>query len=513
MLGFRGFRRHQTGLWLFLCLSLTVPLELLARQDVKEAIVKIYTVHNSPDYYDPWSMHGPSASMGSGCIVKGNKILTNAHVVSDETFIQVRRFGESKRFQAHVASISHAADLALLIVDDPAFFDGVEPLAVAGLPHAQQEVLVYGFPMGGDTLSITKGVISRIENQTYAHSSASFLAVQIDAAVNPGNSGGPAIIDNQIVGVAMQGMSQADNIGYIVPAPIIRHFLDDIQDGAYHGFPSMGVLLQSMENSSLKEMYRMTNGMTGMLVTKILPDSPADGRLKQGDVLLSVDQIPVADDGTIEFRPKERTSVSYLVQKHQIGDPLDIEVWREGKKESLKLILNHPLEDDRLIPLEQYDTTPDYFIYGGVVFCPLTQNLLKAWGAKWYDAAPKDLLALLGNNVKTDDRDQVVLALKVLAADVNEGYHETANWAITEVNGKPIRNLKELVAQVEAGAGRFIVFADKQGNQLVLNREKVEAQKAAILKTYHIPQDRSANLMTAEKPSQVAEDALTHKSP
>jgi S1-C subfamily serine protease len=160
-------------------------------QDVREAIVKIYSVHDRPNYYNPWISSGPRRSTGSGCIVEGNRILTNAHVVEDQTFLQVRRNGDSRRVQARLVAVSHEADLALLELEDESIFAGVEPLAYGDLPNTQEEVLVYGFPLGGDTLSITKGVLSRVEHQNYAHSSCEFLAGQLDAAINPGNSGGP----------------------------------------------------------------------------------------------------------------------------------------------------------------------------------------------------------------------------------------------------------------------------------------------------------------------------------
>ncbi|MFH0879642.1 MAG: serine protease, partial [Lentisphaerota bacterium] len=441
----------------------------------------------------------------SGCIIKGKKILTNAHVVSDETFIQVRRYGDSKKFQARVIDVSHAADLALLSVDDPAFFDGVEPLDVGELPKSQEEVLVYGFPMGGDTLSITKGVVSRIEHQTYAHSSASFLAVQIDAAINPGNSGGPAIIDNKIVGVTMQGMTQADNIGYIVPAPIITHFLLDLEDGRYDGYPSLGVVMQNMESPTLKKKYRMPEDKTGMLIVYVVPGSPADGFLKQGDVIMSVEEHPIADDGTIEFRPRERTSVSYLIQQHQVGDPMNLTMLRDGEEKAMTVKLSRSLERDRLIPLEQYDVLPTYYIYGGVVFCPLSLDLLKAWGPEWYDQAPEDLVSMLGFNYAKADQDEVVLALKVLAADANQGYHDIANWVVAEVNGKKIKNLKDLISILEGSQDEFVVLKNRWGNQIILDRKQAEKDEADILNIYRIRDDRSGNLQ--DKTEGIQKDA------
>jgi S1-C subfamily serine protease len=464
-------------------------------RDVRDSIVKIYTVHNSPDYFNPWSMHGPYNSTGSGSVISGRRILTNAHVVRDQTFVQVRRYGDAKRYLARVLSVAHDADLALLTVDDPAFFEGIEPLEFGKLPQTQQEVLVYGFPMGGDTLSITKGVVSRIEHQNYAHSSCNLLAVQIDAAINPGNSGGPALVDGRIVGVAMMGMRQADNIGYIVPVPIIEHLLADLEDGRRDGIPSLGLVLQDMENPGLKRKYKVPENRTGMVVIRMAHGSPAENLLREGDVLLSVDGHPVADDGTVEFRPRERTSVSYFIQLHQVGEPANLEIMRDGEALPVQVRLNRRLEQDWLVPMEQYDLLPTYYVYGGVVFSPLTVNLLQSWGANWYEKAPRDLVARLGFNFVTPEQDEVVLALRVLAADVNEGYHDLSAWTVEKVNGQKVKNLRHLIEIIEqAGDDPFIVLENEWGQQLVLDREKADQTGPQILETYRIPKDRSADL-------------------
>ncbi len=468
--------------------------------DIEGAIVKIYTIHDMPDYYNPWSMHGPFASTGSGCIIAGHRILTNGHVISDETFVQVRRYGDAKRYTARVLSVSHAADLALLTVDDPEFFKDVKTLDFGELPKSQQEVTVYGFPLGGDTLSTTKGVVSRIEHQTYAHSSDNLLAVQIDAALNPGNSGGPAISEGKIVGVAMQSISQADNIGYIVPVPIIQHFFKDIADNRYDGIPSLGVVLQNLENPDLRRKYDVPDKTSGVLVLKVLPRSSAEGSLQSGDVVTAVEGHPVANDGTVEFRPRERTSVSYFVQEKQVGDPLTVDILRAGEPKTVTVTLAHALENDRIVPMERYDILPTYYIYGGVVFCPLTINLLKEWGNDWYNKAPEDLVAPLSFNYVTDDKDEIVIALKVLPVDANQGYHDYSNWEIAEVNGKKIRNLRELIQIVETDRSQpFVTFKDKWGRQIVLNRETVAKNEADILSTYRITSDRSADLKGSDK--------------
>ncbi|MBP7830559.1 MAG: trypsin-like peptidase domain-containing protein [Kiritimatiellae bacterium] len=484
----------KRGLRLLLFLVLAASA---AARDVRDSIVKIYTVHNTPDYFNPWSMRGPFSSTGSGCVIPGKRILTNAHVVGDQTFIQVRRNGEARRYVARVLAVAHDADLALLAVDDPAFFEGVEPLEFGELPRTQQEVLVYGFPMGGDTLSITKGVVSRIEHQNYTHSSCNLLAIQIDAAINPGNSGGPAVVDGRIVGVAMQAMRQADNIGYLVPAPVIQHLLRDLEDGRRDGIPSLGLMLEDMENPGLRKKYKLPDDRTGVLIVRIAHGSPTEALLREGDVLLSVDGHAIANDGTVEYRPRERTSVSYWIQQHQLEETANLEILRDGEVLPVQVRLTSRMEQDWLVPLDQYDILPTYYIYGGIVFSPLTVNLLQAWGGNWYEKAPRDLVARLGFNMVTPEQDEVVLALRVLAADVNEGYHTVSSWTVETVNGEKVRNLKHLIGRIEGAADDpFIVLENEWGQKLVLDREQAERTGPRILETYRIPQDRSLDLAT-----------------
>ncbi len=466
----------------------------LAQADVREAIVKVYTVSNYPDYYNPWSMEGPRASSGSGCIIEKNLILTNAHVVSNQTFLQVRKYGDTQRYRAKVVAVSHLTDLALLTVEDLGFFDGITALDFGQLPETQQEVLVYGFPVGGDMLSITKGVISRIEHQPYVHSSSVFLAGQIDAAINPGNSGGPVLVDDKIVGVVMQGIPSAQNIGYMVPTPVISHFFTDLADGTLNGYPSLGIGLQDMENEDLRRYYRMEEGMNGVLINQIVPGGPADGNLKIDDVLLFIEDFPIGNDGTVEFRPNERTQLNYVIQQKQIGEELKVTILREGEKKETRVNLSRPLTKDRLVPMEQYETLPTYYIYGGLVFCPLTKDLLNIWGPQWYQSAPRELACCLLNNFPEREDQQVVVLLKALAADVNQGYQNISNWVVELVNGEKIWNMHDLVEKIENCEEPFIILEDQYHKKIIIDKDKAENNHQEILEIYRVPSDRSEDL-------------------
>ncbi len=428
-------------------LMIIFPELAIAGIDVRKSVVKIYTVMTKSDYAKPWDKDSPEIISGSGSVINGNRILTNAHVVSDQTLIQVRRFGQAKKHKARIVAVSHEADLALLAVDDHNFFKGIKPLPLGDLPEIQQEVIVYGFPEGGDSLSITKGIISRIEHQKYVHSSKSFLTIQIDAAVNNGNSGGPVITDGFIVGVAMQNIQDAENINFIVPTPIINHFLTDLKDGNYDGFPEDGICIQSMENSGMKRRFGLKDGQTGGLVYYIMPGSPAEGIIKPKDILLSVDGHVIADDCTVEFRPNERTSYDYYTQQHQFGENVIMEIFRDGEKQKVNIKLNRKSHD--LVSRERYDLLPTYYIYGGLVFSPLTENYLKAWGEKWENDAPNNLMSLFSDGLPTSADEQVIILSNVLPHNVNKGYQNLSECIISEVNGKKIHNLQSMVRIID----------------------------------------------------------------
>ena len=496
-ISFKGDKKLFISVMVILLLALTswFSFSLALEQDVREAIVKVYTVSNSPDYYNPWSMQGPRGSSGSGCIIENNLILTNAHVVSNQTFLQVRKYGDTQRYRAQVVAVSHLTDLALLSVEDAAFFEGEPALSFGELPETQQEVLVYGFPMGGDMLSITKGVISRIEHQPYVHSSSVFLAGQIDAAINPGNSGGPVLVDNKIVGVVMQGIPSSQNIGYMVPVPVIHHFFTDLEDHVYDGYPSIGVGLQDMENEGLRKYYQMEEGMSGVLINQIVTGSPADGNLEVGDVLLSIGDYMVGNDGTIEFRTNERTHLNYVIQQKHIGEDIPMVILRKGEKVSVNLNLFRSMKKDRLVPMEQYEILPSYYIYGGLVFCPLTKDLLNIWGSQWVQSAPRELVCYLLNNVPEKENQQIIVLLKALAAEVNEGYQNVNNWVVNRVNGEKIWNMNDLVEKIENCQQPYIIFEDQYNKKIVLDRERVEENHQEILETYRISSDRSEDLM------------------
>jgi len=238
----------------------------------------------------------------------------------------------------------------------------------------------------------------------------------------------------------------------------------------------------------------MAAKQSGVLVNKIYPDSPARGIFKSGDVILSIDGKNVENDGTIEFRQDERTFFGYLVQEKYIYDTVNFETLRENKIMNVEIKLSTPMNFWRLVPDEQYDVAPSYYILGGVVFEPLTVNFLKLWGRNWHYDAPMNLVNYYYHGEPKDEQREIVVLVQVLADEINVGYHGWRYNVISYVNGKKISTLKDLVTAFEERKGKYHIIVDEQGHKIVLDKSKVDKSNQRILKKYKITSDRSKDL-------------------
>ena len=462
---------------------------------IENSVIKIYTTQAAPDYFTPWRLLSPRQSSGSGSVIQGNKILTNTHVVANASYVQAQKHNDPRRYLAQVTFISHEADLALLTVEEPGFFDNLTPLAFGTLPAALQEVSVYGYPIGGKSLSITKGILSRVEQQVYAHAGAYLLAGQIDAAINPGNSGGPVIVDGKIVGVVMQASSggRAENLGYFVPPSMITHVLTDAEDSIYDGFPDLGFRTQNLDSPSAKTSYGLNIDQSGVLVIQVFDGSPASGILKKGDVILKIDEFDIAEDGSIKIANDQMTNFKHAIDLHDIGDQVKIEYSRLGIRNTVTLDAKPASRNYSLVPGEKFDEVPKYIIFGGVVFVPLNMNLIKRWGNDWSRSAPVSLLQARSDWSSTE-RSELVVALQVLAADVNLGYHDWRNWVVEKINGEDIRNFQHFADKLKGNKNEHVVFENKNGYQMIINRAEAISTEDAILNQYRIPKPFSDGL-------------------
>jgi len=483
------------------CLGLTVCIFLLmsalpAAAEVTKgntydkSVIMVRCVQQQFDYSTPWKQKAMGSGVGSGFIVGNGLILTNAHNVGNAKYIEIRKQDLSKRYPARVAFVGHDCDLAVLQVADMSFYDDMKSLDIGDIPAVNSTVQTYGFPMGGRQISVTEGVVSRIQMDGYAHTRAdSHLVVQTDAAINPGNSGGPVVQNGKVVGVAFQGLTGGDNIGYMIPTTVIRHFLKDIDDGKYDGFGSLGfTTFPGLHSESYRDYLQVPKDQQGLVILSTMMHSSVEKLLEKEDVLTKIDDYDMDNDGMVKIYGR-RLHMSEVIEQKQLGEKVELTFFRNGveKKVTATIALNRPL----MTYWRQFDVQPRYQVFAGLTFVPVSRNFLETWGSSWTTEIPYYLRYLFVNSSDLNtsrDREEYVVLSEILADQVNAYAQAYENKVVESVNDIKINSLDELAAALKSNTGPFCTIKFMSNKvPLILDNKKALERHDEIMKKYQVP--------------------------
>jgi S1-C subfamily serine protease len=456
---------------------------------IQNSLVRITVTEEEPDYKAPWNAGAIQRGVGAGFVIDGSRIMTNAHVVSNSRYITVEREGDPNKYRATVQFVAHDCDLALITVSAPDFFKNMTPLKFGGIPELESTVSAYGYPIGGERMSVTAGIVSRIDFQLYTHSSIdSHLAIQISAQINPGNSGGPVMQNGKVIGVAFQGYSGdvAQGVAYMVPTPVIRRFLKDIADGHYNGYVDLAITYSKLQNPAQRKFLGLKDDDRGVLITTVVAAGPCAGVLREGDVLLAMDDHPIASDSNVELEG-ERVEFPEVVERKFKGDKVKLNIWRDKRPMTVTVQLNAVWP--YLIQGHRYDVRPRYVVYGGLLFQPLNLDLIDAY-------QPTDLRIrhffdyFVLEQIYLEHPDVIVLT-NILPDPINTYLAAYRGGIVDEINGKKIHTLEELAKTFSETSDRFVVKMIGEGPPLVLDPKQVEAARERIKMRYNVVKEQN----------------------
>jgi len=468
--------RIVAGLIALCCCSLS-PVSVYAQDSIRDLVVKIHAIHHSPDLFRPWTKASPQQVKGSGVVIDGKRILTNAHVVKYASQIYVQPNQSASHIPARVEALSPGMDLAILKLDDESFFDKRGSLSLATeMPRVKDSINVYGYPTGGTELSVTQGIVSRIEYTDYYYQ-ATGLRIQVDAALNFGNSGGPAVSDGKLVGLVFSLIQNAQNIGYLIPVEEIQLFLADIADGVYDGKPQVFDLIQTVENEALRRRLGLPKSVNGVMVAQPYRNDP-DYPLQEWDVVTKIGDMPIDSDGKVAIRYDLRLSSSYLVQKYTKNGFLPLTVYRDGRLVEIKLPVR--TERELVIPYLM-DKNPRFFIFGPFVFSQTTQDYLERLGNQRPPSMgrrPSPLVTRRFDKPTFENEELVIVASPLFPHRITQGYDDPNRAVLSEVNGIQIRNLRHLVEILRDNRDEQISF--KFASSGVLTHETMVFNRADL---------------------------------
>jgi S1-C subfamily serine protease len=464
---------------------------------VERSVVKVFSTVRRPDPLKPWNKQAADEQSGSGVIIEGHRILTNAHVVLYASQVQIQAFQAGDKISATVEAIAPGIDLAVLKLDDEKLFATHPALGRApGLPDVKDAVMAYGYPAGGSNLSITKGIVSRIEF-THYNFPVRGLRVQIDAAINPGNSGGPAVVGDKMIGLAFSTLGGAQNIGYIIPNEEIDLFLKDVADGRYDGKPALFDDLQTLENPALRAFLKPGPDVQGIVVeepfTRMGPTP-----LRVWDIITRIGDSAIDDQGMVQVGPDLRIHFFYLVQHVAKNGKVPLTIVRGGKTMVVQIPVspNYPM----LIPTKD-GSYPSYFIYGPMVFSGASGDIASALSRYTYGSSAgfftSPLITRMLDAPAFTGEELVVVPSPFFPHKLAKGYSSPAGGVIKTVDGVPVKNLRHLVELLRDAKGEFITFsfAPRGRETMVFSRKELEASMEEILNDNGIRAQGSADLM------------------
>ncbi len=477
---------------ILLATAIIRPASAAPPELIRRSLVRIQAVSQSPDYTVPWNAGRVSQGVGSGFIISDNRIMTNAHVVSDARFITITKEGDSKPYPAQVLHIAHDCDLAILQTRDAGFFDNTSALEFGGIPEIESSVSVYGFPIGGDRPSVTRGIVSRVDFQSYSHSGAdSHLVIQIDAAINPGNSGGPVMQDGKVVGVAFQGYSGdvAQNTGYMIPTPVAKRFLTDIEDGTYDHYVDLALTYSPLFNPAARRALGLKNDNVGVLVGSVFGGGSSKGIVEPGDVITAIEGHPVYSDGSAEI-DGNYMEMAEIVERSLRGDTVHLDVLRDGEPLKLEVKLDEPFPFN--LYANKYDVRPRYVLFGGLLFQPVDQNFLAA--NRINDQFTRYSFDFFLADSLYEEHPEIVVLSGILSDPINAYAEEFEGAMVKTVNGTKIRTLDDLANAFGEEADDYVIEFAAASRPLVLEATAVAQARSRILSRYGVSEQNESNL-------------------
>lgn len=459
---------------------------------IYDSVVRIENASQVFDYRAPWNTGAFRGGNGTGFVIGPNRILTNAHVISNSRRLMIRKHNDPGVYPARVLFVAHDSDLALLELEDPSVIESAPFLELGEVPPLESEVRVIGYPIGGQRLSVTRGVVSRIDFRPYAHSGVhAHLVIQIDAAINPGNSGGPVLQGDEVVGVAFQGLrGSAEGTGYIIPTPVVRRFLSDVEDGRYDGCVDLAITTFNVFNDTFRRARNMPEGALGVVVTRVFAQGSSDGHLEPGDILLAIDDHPIFSDGRIRLEG-EWVPLAEVAKRKLDGETIRMRFLRDGVETETDI----PLAPFPFIRIHQneFETRPAYAMFGGLVFQPITRNMLQAHRLDTLEI--RKILDDYLTEALYLEQPEVIVLTQVLTDAINAEFADAAGLIVTAINGEPVGRMADLVRllfePLESGTLPEFVVIECRGapRPFVLEAGRMREAQARIRAQYGVERD------------------------
>ncbi len=420
--------------------------------EASQSVVRINSTLQNWSVTQPWEKNPPRRRRSLGAIVGEHQVITTAEMVADATLVELESTDGTRRARAEVVNVDYEANLALLRLADeaevPKFFANMKSMEVAENPPLRDTLEIVQVEDNGQSL-ITAGQLLSADVRATFLPGQLFLTFRVKASMQSSASSFSLPVFNQgkLAGI-LSSYDAKDQISDVIATPLIARFLMESKKETYQGFPNLGISISATEDLHFRSYLKIPDVDGGIYVSKVRKGSAADvAKIMPGDVILSIDGNPIDRRGFYKDEIYGSLPWVQLVRGNKsAGDMIRLNLWRDGKALPVDVTLTRQEESTRLVPNYQFGKAPNFLIKGGMMFQELTRPLLEAYGEEWESRAPLNFLDAFANPESYQaDHDRMICLTGVIPTQATVGYESLRNLMIKRVNGKPVRNMKELI--------------------------------------------------------------------
>jgi S1-C subfamily serine protease len=464
------------------------PGERPFAERVRSAVVSVRITGQDWNWKTPWAKQSPWTRTAYGLVVPGQRILIASPAIGNHLLLEAQKLGEDLRTTARLVLADYEGPLALLAVDDPAFWKDLSPLPLAERVPTGGEATVHRWLRSSQFESST-AMVRQVRAGRHGPSRVSLLTLDLSSSLDNAGDSEVVVADGEVVGLATQKSGETLSA---LASPVLRQFLREAQHEPYRGFARAGIAWQELTNPALRQSLGLSPDEGGVRITRVLPHGSGAGVLQEGDVVLEVGAVPLDVTGQFQHPVYGKLAFPLLITDGRgPGETLDFRILRNGERTTVAVPLKQMSPDEDRVPPFVLGRGPDYAVVGGLVFQELTGSYLATWGTDWARRAPPRLLIAYDRDgaLPSAEQPRIVLLTSVLPDAANLGYQDLRDLIVTKVNGVPVASLGALREAFQRPQGDFHVVELLPGQgpgRLVLDAAEVRASTERIKTLYGV---------------------------
>jgi hypothetical protein len=460
------------------------------------SLLRVNCTNQTHNFFNPWLKKTPFARRGLGTVIEGGRILVTAELVANATFIELEKAPGGEKSSATVETIDHSCNLATLRANDPFFIKDMVPVPLATQPALDDTVDVLQLEPNGD-VARTPAQVTTITIGPYPMDNLGLLLYRIRVPLQQreGSYTVPAVRDGRLAGLLMRYNASSQSAD-VASMPVIRRFL------SHPGTPRVGITFAPLRDPQLRR-YLGLEKPGGIYISEVVPHSSAAAAgLREGDVILAIDDQPLDHDGHYLDPSFGRILFSHLTNTATPhGSAITFTILRDGEQLDIPVTMLPPAPTLMVSESLIADRPPPYLVLGGLVFVELSRPYLMEWGPDWQNAAPRRLVHYDAfQNELPPERRKIIVLAQVIPTPDTIGYENLSNLVVTSLNNRPIHTLHDLAAAAESPVDGFHRIEFEEDPKLIfLDAASVADHADDLARQYNLPSLQ--RLDTAAKPT------------